>query len=109
MRDVYLLDEIDGGVIRLVDPKRENVEAEAGMLETFCRVRNKVYVIAVRDDSKEALKNADFVMTTFSPGSVDAFYHDLEIPTKYGIRIPVSMIDKLLPANRTWLSQFNIG
>ena len=34
IRDVYLLDEIDGGEIRLVDPKRENVEAEARVLET---------------------------------------------------------------------------
>ena len=32
MRDVYLLDEVDGGEIRLVDPKGENVEAEAGCL-----------------------------------------------------------------------------
>ncbi len=57
MRDVYLLDEIDGGVIRLVDPKRENVEAEAEarMLDTFNQVRNKAYVISVTDDRKEAL------------------------------------------------------
>ena len=48
-------------------------------------------------------------MTTFSPGNVDAFNHDLEIPIEYGFRIPVSMIDELLPANRTWLSQFTIG
>ena len=91
MRDVYLLDEVDGGEIRLVDPKRENVEAVARMLEAFNRMRNKDYVISVTDDRKAALKNADFVMTTFSPGSMDAFYHDLEIPIKYGIRIPVSM------------------
>ena len=30
-------------------------------------------------------------MTTFSPGSMDAFEFDLEIPTRYGIRQPVSM------------------
>ena len=108
MRDVYLLDEIDGGEIRLVDPKRENVEAEARMLDTFNQVRNKAYVISVTDDRKEALKNADFVMTTFSPGSMGPFYHDLEIPIKYGIRIPVLMTDERLLANRTRLSQFNI-
>lgn len=50
MRDVYLLDEVDGGEIRLVDPKRENVEAEAWMLDTFNQVRNKAYVISVTDD-----------------------------------------------------------
>mgnify|MGYP001427696456 CR=1 FL=1 len=84
MRDVYLLDEIDGGVIRLVDPKRENVEAEARVLETSNQVRNKGYVISVTDDRKEALKKADFVMTTFSPGSMDPFYHDLKSRSNTG-------------------------
>ena len=91
MRDVYFLDEVGGGEIRLVDPKRDNVEAVARMLETFNKVRNKDYKISVTNDRREALKHADFVMTTFSPGSMDAFYHDLEVPIKYGIRIPVSM------------------
>jgi alpha-galactosidase/6-phospho-beta-glucosidase family protein len=108
MRDVYLLDEIDGGEIRLVDPKRENVEAEARVLETSNQVRNKGYVISVTDDRKEALKKADFVMATFSPGSMDPFYHDLEIPIKNGFRIPVLMTDERLLTNRTRLSQFNI-
>ena len=31
MRDVYLLDEVDGGEIRLVDPKTEHVQAVAEM------------------------------------------------------------------------------
>ena len=43
------------------------------------------------EDRREALAGADFVLTTFSPGSMDAFYNDLEIPIKYGIRQPVSM------------------
>lgn len=91
MRDVYLLDEVGGGEIRLVDPMRGNVDAVARMLETFNRMRSKDYTISVTDDRRAALKDADFVMTTFSPGSMDAFYNDLEIPIKYGIRIPVSM------------------
>lgn len=38
MRDVYLIDEIDGGEIRLVDPLKEHTEAVADMLRTFNRV-----------------------------------------------------------------------
>jgi alpha-galactosidase len=30
-------------------------------------------------------------MTTFSPGAMDAFFNDLEMPVKYGVRQPVSM------------------
>ena len=91
MRDIYLLESVDGGEIRLVDPKRDNVEAVAEMLRAFNRMRNKDYEVSVSDDRREALAGVDFVMTTFSPGSMDAFYHDLEIPIKYGIRLPVSM------------------
>ena len=91
MRDVYLLDEVEGGEIRLVDPNKEHVEAVASMLETFNKIKNKSYKISIIEDQCEALKGANFVMTTFSPGAMDAFYNDLEIPIKYGIRQPVSM------------------
>jgi len=91
MRDVYLLDEVEGGEIRLVDPIIERVEAVADMLRAFNRLRGKAFAISVVDNRKEALKDADFVITTFSPGSMDAFENDLEIPFKYGIFQPVSM------------------
>lgn len=91
MRDVYQVNEIDGGEIRLVDPQTEHVRAVAAMLEKFNEIRNKDYNILIIENRKKALKDADFVMTTFSPGTMDAFWNDLEIPVKYGIRQPVSM------------------
>jgi alpha-galactosidase/6-phospho-beta-glucosidase family protein len=91
MRDIYLLDEIEGGEIRLVDPNRLHTEAVAAMLNTFNRIRNKEYSIAIVENRREALSGADFVLTTFSPGSMDGFWNDLELPIKYGIRLPVSM------------------
>ncbi len=91
MRDVYLIDEIEGGEIRLVDPNTEHTEAVADMLRTFNRLRNKDYNILICEERAEALTGADFVMCTFSPGQMDAFQNDLEIPVKYGIRLPVSM------------------
>ena len=91
MRDVYLMDEIEGGEIRLIDPRVEHANAVAEMCRAFNRMRGKDYEISVINDRQEAFKDADFVMTTFSPGTMDAFYNDLEIPIKYGIRQPVSM------------------
>lgn len=91
MRDVYLLDEVSEGEIRLVDPNTGHAEAVAAMLEVFNKIRGKNYRISVTTDRRKALEGADFVMTTFSPGSMDAFWNDLEIPIKYGIRLPVSM------------------
>lgn len=91
MRDIYLLDEVDGGEIRLVDPNRQHTEAVAAMLNTFNRLRGKTYTVSIIENRREALTGADFVLTTFSPGSMDAFWNDLELPIKYGIRLPVSM------------------
>lgn len=91
MRDVYMVDEIEGGEIRLVDPHKEHVEAVKDMLIAFNKLRNKDYKVSVVEDRKRALEGADFVMCTMSPGSLDAFSNDLEIPIKYGIRQPVSM------------------
>lgn len=91
MRDIYLLDEIQGGEIRLVDPNTKHTEAVYEMLCTFNRLRGKDYRISIVENRREALDKADFVLTTFSPGEMDAFWNDLEIPIKYGIRQPVSM------------------
>lgn len=91
MRDIYQLDEIEGGEIRLVDPNQPHTAAVAAMLNTFNRLRGKDYRVSIVENQKEALDGADFVLTTFSPGSMDAFWNDLELPIKYGIRLPVSM------------------
>lgn len=91
MRDVYLVDEIEGGEIRLVDPNVGYAEAVKEMLVTFNKLKNKNYKVSVIEDRRKALEGADFVLCTMSPGSMDAFYNDLEIPIKYGVRQPVSM------------------
>lgn len=91
MKDVYMIDEVKGGEIRLVDPNKEHVEAVAQMLKAFNKMKDKDYKISIVEDRKEALESADFVMTTFSPGAMESFWNDLELPIKYGIRQPVSM------------------
>lgn len=91
MQDIYLLDEVTGGEIRLVDPHEEQVNLVADMLHVFTRQRGKDFAISVVPDRREALTGADFVLATYHPGTRDAFFNDLEIPIKYGIRQPVSV------------------
>lgn len=91
MRDIYLVDVIEGGEIRLVDPNIRYAESVKDMLIMFNKIRNKNFKIAIIEDRKKALEGSDFVMCTISPGSMAAFHNDLEIPIKYGIRQPVSM------------------
>ena len=91
MKEIYMIDELEGGEIRLVDPKTDNVNAVVAMLRYFNKKKEKNFTIILEDNLNLAFKDADFVVTTFSPGSMDAFVNDLEIPLKYGIRFPVSM------------------
>ena len=52
MRDVYMVEEIDGGEIRLVDPQKEHVKAVASMLHKFNEIRDKDYKIEIIEDRK---------------------------------------------------------
>jgi len=91
MKDVYMLSGIDGGEIRLVDPNVSHVTSVRNMLLKFNEITDKTFDVSIVEDRREAMRDCDFVLTTFSPGAMDAFYNDLEIPVKFGIRLPVSM------------------
>ena len=91
MKDVYTLNGVEGGEIRLVDPNTEHVTSVKNMLLKFNELTDKNFEVSVVEDRKAALAGCDFVLTTFSPGAMDAFFNDLEIPVKYGVRLPVSM------------------
>lgn len=91
MRDVYMLDGVEGGEIRLVDPNVSHVTSVRNMLLKFNELTGKAFAVSIVEDRKEAMAGCDFVLTTFSPGAMDAFFNDLEIPVKYGVRLPVSM------------------
>ena len=91
MKDVYMLQGVDGGEIRLVDPNVSHVTSVRNMLLKFNELTGKNFDVSIVEERKEALRGCDFVLTTFSPGAMDAFYNDLEIPVKYGVRLPVSM------------------
>ena len=91
MRDIYGLRGVEGGEIRLVDPNVSHVTSVRNMLLKFNECSDKNFDVSIVEDRKEALRGCDFVLTTFSPGAMDAFFNDLEIPVKYGVRLPVSM------------------
>ena len=91
MRDFFQIEDFEGGTLRLVDPKTEYVAAVREMLLNFCRLKKKDFRVDIFEDRREALAGVDFVVCTFSPGSMDAFWYDLELPNIYGINLPVSM------------------
>jgi len=91
MKDVYTLENVEGGEIRLVDPNVSHVTSVKNMLLKFNELTGKNFDVSIVEDRKEAMRGCNFVLTTFSPGAMDSFFNDLEIPIKYGVRLPVSM------------------
>jgi len=90
MRDVYMMEGVDGGEIRLIDPDIERAEAVASMLNQFNKQRNKEFKISVVPNRREGLDGVDMAISTFCPGGIEAYHYDLEVPVKYGIQQPVS-------------------
>ena len=91
IRDIYVLKGVEGGEIRLVDPNIPHVTSVRNMILKYNEVSDKQFDVSIEEDRKKALTGCDFVITTFSPGAMDAFFNDLEIPIRYGVRLPVSM------------------
>ena len=64
-------------------------EANLNMVATLCRkdieANNLPATVVSTTDRAVALKDADYVITTFRVGGLDAFQGDIDIPLKYGI------------------------
>jgi alpha-galactosidase len=70
MRDVYCLKNVEGGEIRLVDPNVSHVTSVKNMLLKFNECSEKDFDVSVVEDRKDAMRDCDFVLTTFSPGAM---------------------------------------
>jgi alpha-galactosidase/6-phospho-beta-glucosidase family protein len=91
LRDIHHIDLLDGGEIRLLDPDTEALHLVASLQEPYNRISGKQFRLVPVQSLDEAVSGVDLTLCTFSPGSLDAYYHDLEIPIAYGVRQPVSM------------------
>jgi alpha-galactosidase/6-phospho-beta-glucosidase family protein len=91
IRDVYHIDALEGGEIRLLDPDDAALRLIASLEGPYNRLSGKEFKFIPVHSLDECVSGADFTLCTFSPGSLDAFYWDLEVPIPYGVRQPVSM------------------
>src|SRR5262245_45686153 len=76
----------------LADNHLVYVDIDQAALDLMSRFANKIIAqdklpatVAATQDRRQALAGADFVITTFRVGGMEATALDLEIPLKYGI------------------------
>jgi alpha-galactosidase len=83
--DILLTPALQDSTISLmdIDPFRLNIAKN--MVEAIIRQRGLKARVEASVDRREALKDADFVITTFQAGGLKAYKLDIEIPLKYGV------------------------
>ncbi|GMV37145.1 MAG: alpha-glucosidase/alpha-galactosidase [Fimbriimonadales bacterium] len=91
IRDIYHIACLEGGEFRLLDPDEPAVKLIASLEPLYNRISGKEFRFVPVQTLDEAVAGADFTLCTFSPGSLSAYYYDLEVPIAYGVRQPVSM------------------
>ena len=89
VRDILTFPLLKDATISLMDIDPERLEyAKTAVTKTVTEGKYPAKVHATLNRT-EALKDADFVLTTILAGSTDVWKYDIEIPKKYGIDINV--------------------
>lgn len=89
LNDMLTTPSLSASEFALMDlnqPKLQRVENHIRRLVAKAGLKAAVWSTT---DRREALKEADYVITTFQIGGMDAFQLDYEIPKKYGVDVCV--------------------
>ena len=87
--DILLTPALEGSTLSLVDIDAERLEGAKRIVEALVRHRGEKTgakaTVEATLDRKAALKGADYVVTTFQQGGLEAYQSDIEIPQRYGV------------------------
>ena len=85
MNDMLATEALDGSEFALMGPTKSKLDRMKKYSDKIIEKNGLHSSTFVTTDRKEALENADYVITMFQIGGVDAFKVDYEIPLKYGV------------------------
>lgn len=83
--DLMSYPELKGLVLNLMDIDRDRLEFTTKLVKIAAEQSKAEVSIHSTTDRREALKDADYVVTSIRAGGMGATRLDLEIPAKYGI------------------------
>jgi alpha-galactosidase len=89
VRDILTFPLLEDATISLMDIDAERLLWAKKNVEKLIQEGNRPAKVEASLDRKEALQNADVVLTTILAGSTEVWRHDIEIPKKYGVDINV--------------------
>ena len=83
--DIMQTPGLEDATVALMDPALAKVQAVEAYVNKIVRKNNLSHKMFATDDRREALEDADYVITTFQVGGMDVYQHDYNIPLKYGV------------------------
>lgn len=89
VRDILTFPVLEGAEICLMDINAERLDFAYRAVRKLIEFGQYPARVVATLDLKEALKEADVVLTTILAGSTEVWRHDIEIPKKYGVDINV--------------------
>jgi alpha-galactosidase len=83
--DILLTPALQGSTLTLMDIDPQRLEQARALVQALVDRYNLPAKVVATTNRREAVIDADFVITTFQQGKLDAYRMDIEIPQKYGV------------------------
>jgi alpha-galactosidase len=83
--DILLTPVLQDSTIALMDIDPERLLQAQNLVRAIVERRGLAARVEATTDRLEAVEGADYVITTFQQGGLDAYRLDIEIPQKYGV------------------------
>jgi alpha-galactosidase len=83
--DILLTPALQDSTITLMDIDPKRLELARRTVEAIAEQRGAQAKVTATTNQREAIRGADYVITTFQQGGLAAYALDIEIPLKYGV------------------------
>jgi alpha-galactosidase len=85
LNDILQTPGLEDATVALMGPTMSKLKKVEDYTNKIIKKNNLSMQIFSTTDRREAIKDADFVITTFQIGGMEAYKYDYEIPMKYGV------------------------
>jgi len=85
LNDILQTPGLEDATVALMGPTMSKLKKVEDYTNKIIKKNNLSIQIFSTTDRREAIKDADFVITTFQIGGMEAYKYDYEIPMKYGV------------------------
>ncbi len=83
--DILLTSSLQDSTIALMDVDAQRLEQSRQIVQSQIDQLHTSAQLVATQEQREAVKGADYVITTFQQGGLAAYRTDIEIPQKYGV------------------------